>query len=101
MTGVVKGSAAMRVTRTIPLLAFLAFFAVGTGAVAAEACFPHCDYNHYYGPLDFTYVQPGLFAYPQHCGPQGDCSPHLTYSTTGFLRWRITVRFPRATAAHP
>jgi hypothetical protein len=21
----------------------------------------HCDYNHYYGPLDFTYVRQGLF----------------------------------------
>jgi hypothetical protein len=73
----------------------------GTGAAVAEQlCFPHCDYTHYYGPLDFSYRQPGLFGYP-HCGPQGDCSPHLAY-TTGILRpiltGRIIVRLPRAKA---
>ncbi len=90
----------MRVIRTIPVLACLAFFPVGISTASAEACFPHCDYTHYYGPFDFTYAQPGLFGYP-HCGPQGDCSPNLTYSTAGFPRWRITVRFPRVTAARP
>jgi hypothetical protein len=85
--------------------AFLAFVSLGTwfgtGAVSAEEeCVPHCDYRHYYGPFDFTYVQPGLFGYPL-CGPQGNCSPRLVYSTTGFRRGRITVRFPRLTAVRP
>jgi hypothetical protein len=73
----------------------------GTGAAVAEQlCYPHCDYTHYYGPLDFSYRQPGVFGYPR-CGPQGDCAPHLDY-TTGILRpfltGRITVRLPRAMA---
>src|SRR5262249_7500417 len=72
----------------------------GTGAVAAAECLPYCDYNHYYGPFDFTYVQPGLFGYPL-CGPRGNCSPQLVYSTTGFRRGRITVLFPRLTAVRP
>jgi hypothetical protein len=72
-------------------LASLAFFLAGTGAALAEACFPRCDYTHYYGPLDFSYRQPGLFGYPQQCGPQGDCAPHLAY-TTGVLQKRLTVR---------
>ena len=79
-------------------LASLAFFLAGTGAAPAEACFPRCDYTHYYGPLDFSYTQPGLFGYPQQCGPQGDCAPHLAY-TTGILQKRIAVRFPRLMAA--
>jgi len=77
--------------------AFLVFASLGTGAVAAEECVPHCDYRHYYGPVDFTYIQPGLFGYPL-CGPRGNCSERLVYSTTGFRRGRITVRFPRLTA---
>jgi hypothetical protein len=72
----------------------------GTGSAVAEACFPHCDYAHYYGPLDFSYKQPDLFGYPQQCGPQGDCAPHLAY-TTGIPQKRITVRFPRVMAAPP
>ncbi len=83
------------------VLALLAFFSLGTSAARAEQlCFPHCDYVHYYGPFDFTYVRPGLFGYPR-CGPQGDCSPHLAYSTTGGLPGRITVRFPRVTETRP
>jgi hypothetical protein len=66
-------------------------------ARAEQLCYPRCDYTHYYGPFDFTYIQPGLFAWPR-CGPQGDCAPHLAY-TTGIVRrtGRITVRFPRVT----
>ncbi len=78
-------------------MALLTFAAVSPGPARAEQlCYPHCDYTHYYGPFDFTYIQPGLFAWP-HCGPQGDCAPHLAY-TTGVRRpaGRITVRFPRA-----
>lgn len=85
-------------------LAFLAFVwlgaCFGARAASAEECFPYCDYNHYYGPYDFTYVQPGLFGYPR-CDPRGNCSPQLVYSTTGFRRGRITVRFPRLTAVRP
>lgn len=72
----------------------------GTGAVSAAECFPYCDYNHYYGPHDFTYVRPGLFGYPR-CDLRGNCSPQLVYSTSGFRRGRITVRFPRSTAQRP
>jgi hypothetical protein len=104
----VRGSVVMPAIRKVGnqfALAFLAFVSLGTwfgtGAVSAEEeCVPHCDYRHYYGPFDFTYVQPGLFGYPL-CGPQGNCSPRLVYSTTGFRRGRITVRFPRLTAVRP
>jgi hypothetical protein len=82
-------------------LVFLAAFFLGTWfgtrPVLAAECFPHCDYTNYYGPFDFTYVQPGLFGYPL-CGPRGNCSALLAYSTSGVRRGRITVRFPRVTA---
>ena len=90
----------MHAMRNMPnhfVLAFLAFLCVGTHAASAAECFPYCDYTHYYGPFDFTYVQPGLFGYPL-CGPRGNCSALLDYSTSGVRRGRITVRFPRATA---
>jgi len=97
----------MRAIRNMPHHSGLAFLAVfwlgpwfGTHAVSAAECFPHCDYTSYYGPLDFTYVQPGLFGYPL-CGPRGNCSPQLAYSTSGVRRGRITVRFPRVTAVRP
>lgn len=93
----------MHAMRNVPnhcVLAVLAFFCLGTRAVSAAECFPYCDYTHYYGPFDFTYVQPGLFGYPR-CGPQGNCSPQLLLSTTGVRRGRITVRFPRVTAIRP
>jgi hypothetical protein len=79
------------------LIAFLADGGV-TIAVAEEWCFPHCDYVHYYGPYDFTYNKPSLYGYPQQCGPQGDCAPHLAYMTGVPRRipaGRVTVRFPR------
>jgi hypothetical protein len=78
------------------VLATVAFLVAATGAASAAECFPHCDYTHYYGPFDFTYIQPDLFGYPL-CGPRGNCSPQLAYSTSGIRRGRITVRFPRAT----
>ena len=91
---------AMRNMRNHFALAFLAFLYVGTHPVSAAECFPHCDYTNYYGPFDFTYVEPGLFGYPL-CGPRGNCSPQLAYSTSGVRRGRITVRFPRVTAVRP
>jgi hypothetical protein len=73
----------------------------GPGAALAEACFPHCDYAHYYGPLDFSYKQPDLFGYPQHCGPQGNCTPYLAY-TTGVPNRRLpAVPAPRVMTARP
>jgi hypothetical protein len=72
------------------------------GAASAEdSCAPNCDFTHYYGPLDFTYVRlhgpyvaifvrPGLFLYA-HCGPDGSCSPHLISSGQRY-RGRVTVR---------
>jgi len=77
--------------------ALLAFFCIGMRTAPAGECYPHCDYTHYYGPFDFTYVKPHLFAYPR-CGLLGNCAPHMVYSTSGFRRGTITVRFPRATA---
>jgi hypothetical protein len=69
----------------------------GTGAAVAEQyCFPHCDYVHYYGPFDLSYIRPGLTGYPQ-CGPHGDCAPHLADAPP--RRGRITVRFPRVMTA--
>jgi hypothetical protein len=88
---------------TAAVLAILAGGPAGH-AVAEEWCFPHCDYVHYYGPYDFTYNQPGLYGYPQQCGPHGDCTPHLAY-VTGVPRrlpaGRITVRLPRLMTPAP
>jgi hypothetical protein len=62
----------------------------GSAPASAEIdCTPYCDFVHYYGPHDFTYVRPGLFAYPR-CGPSGDCSPYLVSSRR--YVGRITVR---------
>lgn len=64
--------------------------AVLCGPAAAEvACAPYCDFTHYYGHYDFTWVRPGLFLYPR-CGPSGDCSPHLISSSR--YRGRVTIR---------
>ena len=59
-------------------------------AAAEVGCAPYCDFFHYYGPYDFTYVRPGLYAYPR-CDPSGSCSPHVVYSWQRF-RGRVTVR---------
>jgi hypothetical protein len=52
------------------------------GTVLAAECFPYCDYNHNYGPYDFTYVKPHLYGYPVG-GPRGNCNPRLAYTTSG------------------
>jgi hypothetical protein len=97
----------MHAIRKLPhhfALVFLASLSLGTWfetrPVSAAECFPRCDYTHYYGPYDFTYVRPGLFAYPR-CDLRGNCSPQLVYSTSGFRRGNVTVRFPRVTAQRP
>ena len=83
------------------LLSSVPLLGAETRAVSAAECYPHCDYNHYYGPSDFTYVRPGLYGYPV-CGPRGECSPNLVYSTTGVRRrGQVTVRFPRAVPRRP
>ena len=56
--------------------------AFGSGIAWATDCSPHCDYNHDYGPYDFSYVRPGLVGYPV-CDWQGNCAPRLVYRYTG------------------
>lgn len=75
----------------------------GPGKARAAECYPHCDYNHYYGPYDFSYVRPGLYAYPV-CDPRGRCAPYLAYYGSGELGVRsgnIIVTFPRRTRPRP
>jgi hypothetical protein len=71
-------------------VAVLSFLIFGSGTVLAEDCSPHCDYWHYYGPSDFSYIQPGLFGYPI-CDRQGNCSPRLVYTNSGRQHGRITI----------
>ena len=66
----------------------LLFFAASPAAAEID-CSPHCDYNHYYGPYDFTYIRPGLFGFPV-CDRRGNCSPYLVYTYP--RRKIITVR---------
>ena len=74
------------------LFAALCLTLCGGGAALAAECFPYCDYNHNYGPYDFTYVKPGLWGYPT-CGPRGNCLPRLSYSVVGRApRGNIEVR---------
>jgi len=79
-------------SRLIAIAAAAAAWALlaASPAAAEVGCVPYCDFTHYYGPHDFTYVRPGLFAYP-YCGPSGDCSPYLVSSTRRYLG-RVTVR---------
>src|SRR5262249_5126279 len=72
--------------------ALLGLLLLGTVPARAEnECWPDCDFRHYYGPQDFTYIRPGLFLYPR-CGPSGDCSPYLISSYPRRVIGRITVR---------
>jgi hypothetical protein len=83
------------------LLSSVPFLGTETQAVRAAECYPHCDYNHYYGPSDFSYISPGLYGYPV-CGLRGECSPYLIYSKTGPRRGKVViVRFPRLIANRP
>jgi len=78
-------------------------FALAGGAprpAAAAECAPHCDYNHRYGPYDFTYVRPGLFAYPL-CDALGRCAPRLVYVQSGRPTGNVEVRFPRRPQPRP
>jgi hypothetical protein len=80
--------------RLLQPVASLAALLIATATAAAAECYPNCDYNHYYGPYDFTYVRPGLYGNPI-CGPRGECSPYLVYSYPVRPRGRIEIRFPR------
>ena len=70
----------------------------GGSAAIAEACAPHCDYNHYYGPYDFTYTGRALFGWPR-CDARGNCAPHLAY-TTG-LPWPRQIGLPARVGPRP
>jgi hypothetical protein len=51
------------------------FMILGVSAAGAQTqCAPRCDYTHYYGPLDFSYMRPDLVAY-QRCDLNGYCWP--------------------------
>jgi hypothetical protein len=80
------------VSRSIAIAAAAATWVLlaASPAAAEVGCFPYCDFTHYYGPQDFTYVRPGLFAWPE-CRLNGDCSPYLVASTRRYIG-RVTVR---------
>jgi hypothetical protein len=61
--------------------------------VADDYCSPHCDYWHYYGPYDYSYIQPGLLGYPV-CDRRGYCAPHLVYTHPDWRRITIVPRGP-------
>jgi hypothetical protein len=86
-----------RMSKRLSAVLFGVFLTWPSALFAQTECYPNCAYNHYYGPSDFTYLQPGLFGYPR-CGPRGDCSPRLTYrySWTGE---RILIQPRRRTPA--
>ena len=69
-----------------------------TVTMAADRCFPNCDYTHYYGPFDFTYERPDMVGHLHHCGPQGECAPDLAY--TAGNRRRIGSENLRHTAPY-
>jgi hypothetical protein len=77
-------------------ISFCFLLLLGSDAALADACSPHCDYWHYYGPYDFSYLRPGLVGYPL-CDRQGNCAPHLVYTYPGRPLYTITIH-PRGTA---
>jgi hypothetical protein len=72
-------------------LALMLCFAAQPAAAEVD-CAPNCDFTHYYGPYDYTWVRPGLYLYPR-CGPSGNCSPYVIASSR--FRGRVTVRLVR------
>jgi hypothetical protein len=83
-------SLASRVPKGVAIALVSADALLAVPAAAGE-CSPHCDYWHYYGPYDFSYVSPGLAGYPR-CNREGNCSPYLTYVYPDRWYVRITVR---------
>jgi hypothetical protein len=88
--------------RTCLAAAFVALLMTASAAWAEQNCNPYCDFVHYYGPFDFSYVRspgpvaftyagPGLFLYPR-CGPSGTCSPYLISSYPRRPIGRVIVR---------
>lgn len=74
------------------LLAAVALLVLGSMPARAEYdCHPYCDFVHYYGPQDFSYIRPGLYLYPR-CGPRGSCSPHLIAAHPRRPIGRVIVR---------
>jgi len=89
------------------IAALLCLPILSIGPAGAGDCTPYCDYNHYYGPADLTYLQPGvscypvcgastylrrgLFCYPV-CDAYGNCTPESVCVHAGPLRGRVTVR---------
>jgi hypothetical protein len=69
------------------IIAFASFSFVAASASAQE-CYPYCDYVHDYGPYDYTYIRPQLFAYPV-CSRLGNCTPHEVYSYAEYPVGRI------------
>jgi hypothetical protein len=64
------------------------------------SCYPYCDFTHYYGPYDYTYLRPGTYCYPL-CRPDGVCRPNPLCIVQA-PRGRITVRsYAGAAAATP
>jgi hypothetical protein len=72
-------------------IAAIIFCSVCLAGAEAGDCSHNCDYWHYYGPYDFSYISPGLTGYPR-CDRQGNCSPHLIYVYPSYRYGRITVR---------
>ena len=84
---------ALGITRPVAIAALFAGALLLTVPAAAADCINHCDYWHYYGPYDFSYISPGLVGYPR-CDRLGNCSPNLIYVSPYPGRWqkRITIR---------
>ena len=68
--------------------------------VSATECYPHCDYNHYLGPYDYSYISPGLFGYLA-CDRFTVCSPHQVYRYSRTPTGRIEIVFPRQRRPRP
>jgi hypothetical protein len=72
-----------------PLLTLLVLLSLGSAASAD--CYPYCNYIQDYGPYDYTYIRPGLFAFPI-CDYRGNCLPHRVYVYSRRPIGQITVR---------
>jgi hypothetical protein len=86
----VRAGAWPRTSTQVSWLVALLLFVLGSSAMRAAGCSPHCDFSHGYGPYDLTYIRPGLYAYPV-CWPRGDCAPYVVYTYARY-RKRILIR---------
>jgi hypothetical protein len=70
-------------------------------AQTAVGCAPFCDFRHYYGAQDYTYVRPGTYCYPV-CAPDGTCAPVKTcVRTAPWVATPATVTFYDPSIATP